>query len=110
MSPAAADNHTDPAQVIPESFAGPAGPDAVCAPGDLRPDGTRQMNPWERFDGTYLWLTGTTGRRTPPPNDGLTGLPYLPSGICTGASSRHGMAGQQAGSRDLSAVRRLVPR
>ncbi len=26
----------------------------------------------------------------------LTGLPYLLSGICTGASSRHGMAGQQA--------------
>jgi len=25
-----------------------------------------------------------------------TGLPYLLSGICTGASSRHGMAGQQA--------------
>jgi hypothetical protein len=39
----------------------------------------------------------------------LTGLPCLPSGICTGASSRHGMAGSRPGSRDLSAVRRLVP-
>jgi hypothetical protein len=28
----------------------------------------------------------------------LTGLPYLPSGICTGASSRHGMAGSGRGS------------
>jgi hypothetical protein len=39
----------------------------------------------------------------------LTGLPYLPSGICTGASSRHDMAGQQARLRDPCAVRRLVP-
>lgn len=63
MSPRAAGNHADPAQVIPESHR-----DLLQRPlhahlATVRPDGTPQVNPtWVRFDGTYLWLTTTTVR------------------------------------------------
>jgi PPOX class probable F420-dependent enzyme len=63
MSPRAAGNHADPAQVIPESHR-----DLLQRPlhahlATVRPDGSPQVNPtWVRFDGTYLWLTTTTVR------------------------------------------------
>jgi nitroimidazol reductase NimA-like FMN-containing flavoprotein (pyridoxamine 5'-phosphate oxidase superfamily) len=62
MSPGAAQDHTEPAQVIPLA-------DLLERPlyahlATVRPDGTPQVNPtWFRFDGEYLWLTTTTRRQ-----------------------------------------------
>ena len=64
MSSEAAGDQAQPGAVIPAPLADMLERPLYAHLATVRPDGTPQVNPtWVRFDGEYLWLTATTGRR-----------------------------------------------
>jgi len=64
MSPGAAEDPAQAAQVIPESLADLLERPLYALLATVRPDGTPQVNPtWFRYDGEFIWLTATTYRQ-----------------------------------------------